>query len=134
VLGTSVTCVLHVDLLHSSDGLTRRITPTIPTQFNERAILSHFVGSGFNIRCIVHIDDVLCKETVVLTKFWIKLFCVRTMEYNKKMFPRLEFVVREHFLKSYGLRADAASMTQPPPRQCCISLRHFYRTPFVVSP
>jgi hypothetical protein len=60
------------------------------------------------------------------------------MEYSRKMFPRLEFMVRKHFLKSYRLRADAASMTQPPPRQCRVSPRrsasvrvsprHFYRT------
>ncbi|KAJ6557595.1 hypothetical protein B0H19DRAFT_1070238 [Mycena capillaripes] len=39
------------------------------------------------------------------------------------MLCQLEFVLKEHFLKSYNVRAGAASMTQPPPRQIRVSPR-----------
>jgi hypothetical protein len=42
---------------------------------------------------------------------------------NQKSLPQLDFGLGENSFNSYGPRAGAASMTQPPPRQCRVSPR-----------
>jgi hypothetical protein len=50
----------------------------------------------------------------------------------RKCCPSL-FIVIEHLTKSYGWRADAASMAQPPPRQCA-PVRVIFAVPLIRPP